>query len=163
MHICLHSEMTSYPGSRTIHQILWLKFFFDSRLQYESLEGLMDFLAFLVQRFWQNKQKLIREIQWNYSAMSSMIWGLQALTWAPETLGSRSRPLQVHIPALNTTKLWVTILAHCPGDDVTIEQPKKSKTYPFSNDTHRKPWTQISKVFLFCANYKTSWVFRGFE
>jgi len=25
--------------------------------------------------------------------MSSMIWGLLALTWAPETLGSRSRPL----------------------------------------------------------------------
>jgi len=31
--------------------------------------------------------------------MSSMIWGLLALTWAPEKLGSRSRPLQLHIPA----------------------------------------------------------------
>jgi len=40
--------MTSYPGSRTIHQILWLKIFLDSWLQYESLEGLMDFPAFLV-------------------------------------------------------------------------------------------------------------------
>jgi len=28
-----------------------------------------------------------------------MIWGLLALTWAPETVGSRSRPLQLHIPA----------------------------------------------------------------
>jgi len=27
----------------------------------------MDFLAFLVQKLWQNKQKLIREIPWNYS------------------------------------------------------------------------------------------------
>jgi len=29
----------------------------DSRLQYESLEGLMNFLAFLVPELWQNKQK----------------------------------------------------------------------------------------------------------
>jgi len=34
----------------------------------------MDFLEFLVQKLWQNKHKLIREIHWNYSAMSSMIW-----------------------------------------------------------------------------------------
>ena len=34
--------------------------FLDSRLQYESLESLMDFLAFLVQKLWQNKQKIIR-------------------------------------------------------------------------------------------------------
>jgi len=39
------------------------KFFMDSRLQYESLEGLMDFFAFLVQKLWQSKQKLIREIR----------------------------------------------------------------------------------------------------
>jgi len=51
--------MTSYPGSRTIHQILWLKVFLDSRLQYESLEVLMDFLAFLVHKSRQNKQKII--------------------------------------------------------------------------------------------------------
>jgi len=30
-----------------------ISFFLDSRLQYESLEGLMDFLAFLVQKFGQ--------------------------------------------------------------------------------------------------------------
>jgi len=36
--------------------------FFDSRLQYESLEGLIDFLAFLVQKIWQNKQKITRGI-----------------------------------------------------------------------------------------------------
>jgi len=117
--------MTSYPGSRTIHQILWLKVFFDSRLQYESLEDLMDFLAFLVQKLWQKKQKLIREIHWTYSAMSSMIWGLLALTLASEMVRSRSRPLQLHIPAENTTKLWATISAHCRGDDVIIEQRKK--------------------------------------
>jgi len=54
--------MTSYPGRRTIHQILWRNVFLDSRLEYESLEGLMDFLAFLVQKLWQNQQKLIRGI-----------------------------------------------------------------------------------------------------
>jgi len=30
----------------------------------------MDFLAFLVQKLWPNIRKLIREIPWNYSAMS---------------------------------------------------------------------------------------------
>jgi len=57
--------------------------------------------------------------------MSSMIRGLPALTWAPETLRSWSRSLQLHIPAQKTTEFWATILAHCPGDDVIIEQPKK--------------------------------------
>ena len=61
--------MTSSIGSRTIQPILWLKFFLDSRPQYESLEGLVDFLAFLVQELWQNKQKLITEIPWHYSAL----------------------------------------------------------------------------------------------
>jgi len=45
----------SSPESRTIHPILWRKVLLDSRVQYESLEGLMDFLAFLVQKLWQNK------------------------------------------------------------------------------------------------------------
>jgi len=54
--------MTSSPGSQTIHPILWFKVFFYSKLQYESLEGLIDFLAFLVQTLWQNKHKLFREI-----------------------------------------------------------------------------------------------------
>jgi len=49
--------MTSSPGSRTIHPILWFKVFLESRLQYEFLEGLLDFLAFLVQTLWQNNQK----------------------------------------------------------------------------------------------------------
>jgi len=49
--------MTSYPRSPTIHQILSLKVFLDSRLPYESLEGLMDFLAFLVQNLWQTSKK----------------------------------------------------------------------------------------------------------
>jgi len=53
---------SSSPGSRPIEPISWLKVFLDSRLQYESLEGLMDFLAFLVQKLWHKNQKFIREI-----------------------------------------------------------------------------------------------------
>jgi len=91
--------MTSYPGSRTNHHILWHKDFLDSRLQYESLEGLMDFLAFLVQKLWQNKQKIIRGIPTNTLENPCNIRGLSAITWEPETPGSRSRPLKLHIPA----------------------------------------------------------------
>jgi len=54
--------MSSSPGSRPIEPISWLKVFVDSRLQYESLEGLMDLLAFLVQKLWRNNQNLKREI-----------------------------------------------------------------------------------------------------
>jgi len=49
--------MTSYPVSRTIHQILWLKVFLDSRLQYEPLECLMDFLALLVKSYGKTSKK----------------------------------------------------------------------------------------------------------
>jgi len=54
--------MTSLPKSRTFHQIWRLEVFFYSRLQYESSEGLMDFLAFLIQKLWSNVRILIREI-----------------------------------------------------------------------------------------------------
>jgi len=143
MHISIHWDNDVTFGESNRPSDLVTRSFLDSRLQYESLEGLMDFLAFLVQKLWPNFRVLIREIPWNYSAMSSTIWGLLALTWAPETIGSRSRPLKLHIPAYNTTKLWVKILALCGGADVIMKQPKKSQTYPFSNPTHRKPRPQI--------------------
>jgi len=91
--------MTSYSGSRTIYHILWLKVFLDSKLQYESLEGLIDFLVFLVQKLWQNKQKIIRGIPTNSLGNPYKIRGLSAITWGPETPGSRSRPPNLHIPA----------------------------------------------------------------
>jgi len=50
VHICLHLDDVVIPGSRTFHPILWIKIFLDSRLQYESLDCLMDFQAFLVQK-----------------------------------------------------------------------------------------------------------------
>jgi len=61
MHIVYIWMTSSFPGSRPIKPIVWLKIFSDSRLQHEPSEGLMDFLAFLFKKLWQNKQKLIRE------------------------------------------------------------------------------------------------------
>ena len=95
---CLHWDNDVTSWGRTIHRILWLEVFLDSRLQYESLEGVMDFLAFLVQKLWKNKQKIIGEIPTNSLGNPYKIWGLMALTWAPETVGSRSRPLKHWFP-----------------------------------------------------------------
>jgi len=91
--------MTPYPENRIIHQILWLIVFLDSRLQYESLEGLMDFLVFLFQKLWQNKQKIIRGVPTNSLGNPYKIRGPSAMTWGTEKPGSRSKPLKLHIPA----------------------------------------------------------------
>jgi len=56
--------------TRSNEPILWLKVFLDSRLEYESLEPLIDFLAFLIQKLCQKK---------NYQ---------------PETLECQSNPLK---------------------------------------------------------------------
>jgi len=45
----------------------------------------MDFLAFLVQKLRQNKQKVIRGNTTNSLGISYNIRGLSAITWAPET------------------------------------------------------------------------------
>jgi len=79
-----------------------------------------------------------------------MIWGLLALTWAPETPGNRSSPLQLHIPAQNTTKFWATISAHCAGDDVIMEQPKKAKPTLFLTTATENPEPKSQKFFFQC-------------
>ena len=146
--------MSSSPGSRTIEPILWLKLVLESRLQYESVEDLMDFLAFLVQKLRQNKQNLIREIPTNPLGNSYNIWGLLAITLVPETLGVRSRALKTHITALNPKKFWATILAHCLCADIIKQKPKKQNI--------PQPWWHPPKVpnpnhkFVFSPNYKTS-------
>jgi len=63
MHICLllDNDVISWESNNP-SDFLTHKVFLDSRLQYESLEGLMDFLTFLVHKLWQNKQKLNKEI-----------------------------------------------------------------------------------------------------
>jgi len=49
--------MTSSPNNEPK---LWLKVWLDSRLEYESLEPLMDFLAFLVLKLWPEDPNLMR-------------------------------------------------------------------------------------------------------
>jgi len=62
MHISLHldNDVTSWESNHPSDLVT--RSFLDSKLQYESLEGLMDFLAFLVQKLWPNFRKLIRKI-----------------------------------------------------------------------------------------------------
>ena len=62
MHICIHLDNDVTSGESNHPSDLVTRSFFYSRLQYESLEGLMDFLAFLVQTLWLNFRVLIREI-----------------------------------------------------------------------------------------------------
>jgi len=100
--------MSSSPGNRPIEPISWLKIVFVSRLHSKSLEDLMDFLAFLVPKLWQNNRKLIREIPTN----PLQNWGLVAISSAPDTQGSRSRVLKTRTTAWNPHKLWVTKSAH---------------------------------------------------
>ena len=61
MHICLHFDDDVIPWESNNRADFVAQTFLDSRLQCVSFEGLMDFLAFLVQTSWQNKQKLINE------------------------------------------------------------------------------------------------------
>jgi len=56
----------------------------------------MDFLALLVQKLRQNKQKLIRRIPTNSLWISCKIWSLSAITWATAMPGSRSRAVLVN-------------------------------------------------------------------
>ena len=81
MHICLYLDDDIIPWESNNPSDFVVQNFLDSRLLYKTLEGLMDFLTFLVQKLGQNKQKLIREITWNYSAYSLIIWGFLALAW----------------------------------------------------------------------------------
>jgi len=62
MHIWLR---LSDPGRQRQEPIFWLEILLETKLFYESLEGLIGFLAFLVQKLWPNKSKKIREIPRN--------------------------------------------------------------------------------------------------
>jgi len=81
MHIFLHLNDIIIPWEPTNRVDFVAQSVLDSTLQYESLEGLMDFLAFLVQNLWQNKQKLIRGISTNSLGDYYKISGLLAILW----------------------------------------------------------------------------------
>jgi len=65
MHICLHLDDLINHWESTNRADFVAQNLFRSWLQYESSEGLMDVLAFLVPKLWPNFQKLIREILTN--------------------------------------------------------------------------------------------------
>jgi len=54
MHIWIR---LSGPGRQGQEPIFWLGNLWETRLFYESLEGLIGFLAFLVQKLWPKKCK----------------------------------------------------------------------------------------------------------
>jgi len=99
MHICLHLDDVIIPWEPISRADFVAQSFLGSRLQYKSLEGLMDFLAFLVQKLRQNKQKIMRGIVTNSLGISFKIRGFSVIILTPETPGSRSRALQIHIIA----------------------------------------------------------------
>ena len=55
----------SGPGRQRQEPILWLEILLETRLFYKSLEGLIGFLAFRVQKLLSKKGKKIREIPRN--------------------------------------------------------------------------------------------------
>jgi len=63
-----------------------------------SLEGLVDFVAFLFPKLWPNLRKLIRKIPATSCRKSGNIW-IFCVTLEPETLISLSRVLKTRITA----------------------------------------------------------------
>jgi len=145
------------PGSRPIEPILWLKVFLDSRLQYESTEGSMDFIAFLVQTLRQNRQKLIRGIPTGSPGDYYMISGLLAITLAPERQEVDLRLYRF----ISQPRIQPKFEPHCPGDDVIKEKPKNSRTYSNPDEVHRKSQTQISKFFFSVQTTRLQESFEG--
>jgi len=107
----------------------------------------MDFLAFLVQKSWPNFRKFIRGIPSNFLGDYYKISGRLAITLAPETPGSRSRALKIHITAWNPTKVWATISAHCPGDDVMKEKTKIAQSWRHPSKTPNPNLKQTRFLF----------------
>jgi len=87
MHIFLHLHDVIIPWEPTNRADFVTQNFLDSRLQDESLEGLMDFQAFLA----SNPTNPLGDLY--------KISGLLAITLAPERPGSRSRPQNINITA----------------------------------------------------------------
>jgi len=67
MDLCLHLDEAIIPWEPTNQADFVAQACLDSRLQYESLEDLMDFLALLVQTLCPNFRKLIRKISPRFS------------------------------------------------------------------------------------------------
>jgi len=89
----------SSHGTRPIEPISCLKVLLDSRLQYDFLQGLIDIVAFLVQKVWQNNRISIREIPRKFPRYLLRVCSLLTTTLEPEMLESRWRTLKTRIIA----------------------------------------------------------------
>jgi len=71
----------------------------DPQLRSPALEGLIDFLTFLVPKLWPKRLKSIRVIAANPLGINQLIYGFLAMILAPETLESRSRAFKTRVMA----------------------------------------------------------------
>ena len=136
---------SSGSGSQRHEPFFWLEFLLDSRLSYESLEGLTDFLAFLVTKLWPNFRKIIKEIPTDPRENSWNIWNSFGITFEPEMLEKRSRAQDSH-RCLESKKLWATNSAHWIG---RWRHEKNLKTDSNHDPVDPKPQTQ--KLWFFNA------------
>ena len=133
----VYIQMTSSgPGCQSQEPFFWLGFLLETRLWYKSLEGLMDFLAFLVPKLWPKCHKSIREISTNPQRHSWNIWIFLAIILDPEMLESQSRALKTHIKP-KIQRSWAKKSAHW----INWCHPKKRKTYPHPDLINQKPQT----------------------
>ena len=83
----------SSPRAQPLGQIVSLKFSLETRLESESFEPLIDFLAFVVQKLWSKINKLI-----NY-LISQIFLLTYIITFEPETLAGHSKYQKTRIVA----------------------------------------------------------------
>jgi len=89
---CLHSDDIIIPWGMTKRADFVIQSFFDSRLQYGSLEPLVDFLAFQVPKLWPNVQKLNREnLQLPVGSPSCFPWDTKKLCFLCAFMLSRKK------------------------------------------------------------------------
>ena len=143
--------------------MLWLKILLDSKIQYESLKGLINFLVCLVKKLWQNKRTLIREIPTNTLGKSCINWGLFDLNFATRNARKSIKASKNSYYSLKSHQTLSHNIGSLSGRWRHKRKTKRSKTYPSRDDIHRKPQTLMWKVFVFSPNCKISRVYRGFE
>ena len=64
--------------------------------------------------------------------------------------GSKDSDSSLEDSDSSLTKLWATILAHCPGDDIIKEQPKTAKLTLFLTTPTENPEPKSQKFFFQC-------------
>ena len=83
----------AWPKAQQLGQSVSLKFSLETRLESDSFEPLIDFLAFLVQKLWSKINKLI-----NYP-ISQIFLLTFIITFEPETLAGHPKYQKTRIVA----------------------------------------------------------------